>query len=117
MTAGQVAALVARARGAQEVFARASQDTVDLAVVAAGWPLMEPSRNRALAEQAVRDTGLTPTRSAAPSTMACRFRVDGLRRLGRQRHFRQPQLPRLSQQHPDCAPDFAARAPDRGDFS
>ena len=50
--------IVARARAAQEVFAHASQETVDLAVTAAGWALMQPERNRALAEQAVRDTGL-----------------------------------------------------------
>jgi sulfoacetaldehyde dehydrogenase len=49
--------LVARARLAQEAFAGASQQTVDLAVTAAGWAVMEPGRNRALAEQAVRDTG------------------------------------------------------------
>lgn len=50
--------VVARARAAQESFAGASQETVDLAVTAAGWAVMEPGRNRALAEQAVRDTGL-----------------------------------------------------------
>ena len=50
--------LVARARLAQEAFAEASQETVDMAVMAAGWAIMEPHRNRALAEQAVRDTGL-----------------------------------------------------------
>jgi len=53
-----VGPIVARARAAQETFAYASQETVDLAVTAAGWALMEPGRNRALAEQAVRDTGL-----------------------------------------------------------
>lgn len=50
--------LVARARVAQEAFAEASQETVDMAVMAAGWAIMAPHRNRALAEQAVRDTGL-----------------------------------------------------------
>ena len=50
--------IVARSRAAQDAFAQASQETVDLAVTAAGWALMEPERNRALAEQAVRDTGL-----------------------------------------------------------
>ncbi len=54
----RVRLIVARARAAQEVFAQASQETVDLAVTAAGWAVMEPQRNRALAEQAVRDTGL-----------------------------------------------------------
>jgi sulfoacetaldehyde dehydrogenase len=50
--------LVAKARTAQQRFAEADQDTVDMAVAAAGWAIMEPARNRALAEQAVRDTGL-----------------------------------------------------------
>ncbi|MGO9389341.1 acylating sulfoacetaldehyde dehydrogenase [Rhodoblastus sp.] len=54
----RVRLIVARARAAQEAFAGASQETVDLAVTAAGWAIMEPRRNRALAEQAVRDTGL-----------------------------------------------------------
>jgi len=58
MSAATVAALVARARAAQQVFAAADQETVDLAVAAAGWAVMEPGRNHALAEQAVRDTGL-----------------------------------------------------------
>jgi sulfoacetaldehyde dehydrogenase len=54
----QVAAdLVARARVAQQAFAKASQETVDLAAAAAGWAVMEPGRNRALSEQAVRDIG------------------------------------------------------------
>jgi sulfoacetaldehyde dehydrogenase len=50
--------LMARARTAQNAYAEASQETVDLAVIAAGWALMEPSRNRNLSEMAVRDTGL-----------------------------------------------------------
>jgi sulfoacetaldehyde dehydrogenase len=54
----EVARLVARAKKAQEAFAGASQETVDMAVAGAGWAIMEPGRNRALAEQAVRDTGL-----------------------------------------------------------
>ncbi len=53
-----VRSLLARARLAQEGFDRADQETVDLAVAAAGWAVLEPERNRALAEQAVRDTGL-----------------------------------------------------------
>ncbi|MCW2318419.1 sulfoacetaldehyde dehydrogenase [Rhodoblastus acidophilus] len=58
MSEASVAALVAHAHAAQAEFATASQETVDLAVAAAGWAVMEPGRNRALAEQAVRDTGL-----------------------------------------------------------
>lgn len=54
----QLVRLIERARVAQDIFAGASQETVDLAVAAAGWAIMEPHRNRALAEQAVRDTGL-----------------------------------------------------------
>ena len=53
-----VGELVARARAAQREFERCSQEQVDEAVVAAGWAIMEPGRNRALAEMAVRDTGL-----------------------------------------------------------
>jgi len=53
-----VGALVARARAAQKIYARYSQAQLDEAVSAAGWAIMEPARNRALAEIAVRDTGL-----------------------------------------------------------
>src|SRR6185312_11607039 len=45
-----VDALVARARTAQRAFARADQAAVDAAVLAAGWAIMEPARNRMLAE-------------------------------------------------------------------
>lgn len=53
-----VAHLVAQARAAQERYADADQATVDMAVLAAGWAILAPQRNKALAEQAVRDTGL-----------------------------------------------------------
>ena len=53
-----VQSIIARARAAQQVFARYSQPQLDDAVAAVGWAIMEPSRNRALAEIAVRDTGL-----------------------------------------------------------
>jgi len=53
-----VANLVRRARAAQRVFERSTQDELDEAVLAAGWAIMKPGRNRALAEIAVRDTGL-----------------------------------------------------------
>ena len=53
-----VAALVARARVAQREFETWSQERVDEAVTAAAWAIVEPGRNRALAELAVRDTGL-----------------------------------------------------------
>jgi len=52
-----VAGLVARARAAQRSFEGYTQERVDEAVLAAGWAIMEPGRNRLLAEMAVRDTG------------------------------------------------------------
>jgi sulfoacetaldehyde dehydrogenase len=53
-----VASLIERARIAQRVAATFDQERVDEMVTAAGWAIMEPARNRALAELAVRDTGL-----------------------------------------------------------
>lgn len=53
-----VAALVARARAAQQVADGYDQQRVDELVAAAGWAIMEPARNRALAELAVADTGI-----------------------------------------------------------
>lgn len=53
-----VAGLVARARAAQAVAARYGQAQLDELATAAGWAIMEPARNRTLAEIAVRDTGL-----------------------------------------------------------
>ncbi|AQV95144.1 sulfoacetaldehyde dehydrogenase [Cupriavidus necator] len=53
-----VTAVLARARQAQREFARADQATVDTAVAAAAWAIMEATRNRQLAERAVADTGL-----------------------------------------------------------
>ena len=56
--AGIVQSMIARARAAQRVYERYSQAQLDEVVAALGWAIMEPSRNRALAEIAVRDTGL-----------------------------------------------------------
>jgi sulfoacetaldehyde dehydrogenase len=56
--ATQVSALVARARAAQQGFEFAGQETLDTATAAAAWAIMEPSRNRQLAELSVSDTGL-----------------------------------------------------------
>lgn len=56
--ADTVARLVSRARAAQRIFARYTQAELDEAVAAAGWAIMQPARNRTLAETAVRDTGL-----------------------------------------------------------
>ena len=53
-----IAALVARARTAQRLYETWSQAQVDMAVVAAGWAILEPGRNRELAELAVADTGI-----------------------------------------------------------
>ena len=53
-----VAELIRRARAAQAIYARYSQSQLDEVTTAAGWAIMEPARNRALAELAVRDTGL-----------------------------------------------------------
>jgi sulfoacetaldehyde dehydrogenase len=53
-----VAPLVARARAAQAAFEAATQAEVDEVVTAAGWAIVDPEHNRALAELAVRDTGL-----------------------------------------------------------
>jgi sulfoacetaldehyde dehydrogenase len=53
-----VAALVARARGAQRVAEGWDQARIDELVAAAGWAIVEPRRNRVLAELAVADTGI-----------------------------------------------------------
>lgn len=50
--------LVARARVAQQVADGYSQQRVDELVAAAGWAIMEPARNRELAELAVADSGI-----------------------------------------------------------
>jgi sulfoacetaldehyde dehydrogenase len=54
----QVAELVARARAAQRVADGYDQARVDELVSAAGWAIIEPGRNRELAELAVADTGI-----------------------------------------------------------
>jgi sulfoacetaldehyde dehydrogenase len=53
-----VAALVARARAAQQIADGYDQARVDELVAAAGWAILEPARNRELAERAVADTGI-----------------------------------------------------------
>src|SRR5690606_5992699 len=54
----QVAALVQRARRAQEAINDYTQAQADDLALACGWAIMEPDRNRTLAETAVQDTGL-----------------------------------------------------------
>ncbi len=56
--ADTVSELIRKAQAAQRVYARYSQQQVDDVVAAAGWAIMQPGHNRALAEMAVRDTGL-----------------------------------------------------------
>jgi len=53
-----VASLVARARAAQAIADGYDQARVDELVAAAAWAILEPTRNRELAELAVRDTGI-----------------------------------------------------------
>ena len=57
-TIRQVEALVRRARNAQKIYERSTQERVDTIVTAAGWAIIEPSRNRELAELAVEVTGI-----------------------------------------------------------
>lgn len=56
--ANNVAELVARARAGQANANDYDQDRVDVLVAAAGWAIIEPARNRELAELAVSDTGI-----------------------------------------------------------
>lgn len=53
-----VGQLVAKARAAQRVAEGYDQGRVDELVAAAGWAILEPGRNRELAESAVTDTGI-----------------------------------------------------------
>ncbi|HET7546785.1 MAG TPA: aldehyde dehydrogenase family protein [Usitatibacter sp.] len=53
-----IAALVRRARAAQAIADGYDQARVDELVAAAAWAILEPTRNRALSELAVRDTGI-----------------------------------------------------------
>ena len=53
-----VAGLIARARAAQKIFEHSTQEQLDEAATAAGWAIMNPDHNQALAELAVKDTGL-----------------------------------------------------------
>jgi sulfoacetaldehyde dehydrogenase len=53
-----VAVLVRRARAAQRIAEGYDQARIDELVTAAGWAIIEPARNRELAELAVADTGI-----------------------------------------------------------
>ncbi|WP_404932683.1 acylating sulfoacetaldehyde dehydrogenase [Phaeobacter gallaeciensis] len=55
----QVDQIIARARAAQKAYeAKGSQALYDKAALAVGWAIMQPERNRTLAELAVKTTGL-----------------------------------------------------------
>ena len=54
----EVTTLVERARAAQRIANGFDQARVDELVAAAGWAIMEPARNRELAELSVADTGI-----------------------------------------------------------
>src|ERR1700704_6800736 len=57
-SAAVVANLIARARAAQRAIDGWTQAQIDELATAAGWAIVDPPHNRALAERAVRDTGL-----------------------------------------------------------
>ncbi|MEO5770864.1 MAG: aldehyde dehydrogenase family protein [Burkholderiaceae bacterium] len=54
----EVTRLVERARAAQRIADTYDQGRIDELVAAAGWAILEPARNRELAELAVADTGI-----------------------------------------------------------
>jgi sulfoacetaldehyde dehydrogenase len=54
----EVEAVVRRARAAQKIYERSTQEQVDTFVTAAGWAIVEPQRNRELAKLAVEATGI-----------------------------------------------------------
>ncbi len=56
--AAEIAATIERARAAQRTLLAGGQHRLDTAAQAVAWAIMEPGRNRALAELAVADTGL-----------------------------------------------------------
>jgi len=59
MSEDTIDAIVARAKAAQALYeSKGSQERYDRAAQAAAWAIMEPARNRELAELAVQTTGL-----------------------------------------------------------
>lgn len=81
-----VAHVIERARAAQEAFSRFDQQHIDDAVLAVGWAIMEPERNRQLAEKAVSDTGLgnvpDKIRKNHRKTLGLLRDLDGVRTTG-----------------------------------
>lgn len=57
-TSGPIFELVQRARAAQAIANTYDQARIDELVAAVGWAIMEPTRNKSLAERAVADTGV-----------------------------------------------------------
>ena len=53
-----IAAIIARARAAQQIFVARGQAFVDRACLAVGWALLNPKTNRRLSQMAVSETGL-----------------------------------------------------------
>ncbi len=59
MSEKNIEAIISRARDAQQRYEKlGSQERYDRAAAAAAWAIMEPERNRYLAELAVETTGL-----------------------------------------------------------
>lgn len=54
----QIDSLINRGREAMDLFRKADQDQVDMAVRALAWAIYQPEHARLLAKMAVRDTGL-----------------------------------------------------------
>lgn len=57
-SSAQIATMIEQARAAQRTLLAGGQQSLDTAAQAVAWAIMEPNRNRALAELAVADTGL-----------------------------------------------------------
>ncbi|MCL4112374.1 UNVERIFIED_CONTAM: hypothetical protein GTU68_007212 [Idotea baltica] len=57
-TSSAVSELVARAKKAQAIINKYSQEQVDQVVTALGWAIMNPEHNKELAKMSVADTGL-----------------------------------------------------------
>jgi sulfoacetaldehyde dehydrogenase len=97
-----VAALVARARKAQAAYERRGQEQLDEAALAAGWAIMKPQNNRALAEAAVRDTGL--------GNVADKVAKNHRKTLGLLRDLRGVRTVGVIAEHPDKGVTEIARA-------
>ena len=94
MPMSEVAAVVARARVAQRIADGYDQARVDELVLAAGWALMEPARNRELATErlvARLAEGLRverPRRPTAPTKASRERRLESKRRRSTTKRLR-----------------------------